>query len=201
MRKVIPTLGFILFIVLGCTTESDDVMPENNEAYELRDIQWILEEGDGQEIIEKELPGRFFKNEGDTIMQVIIGLPKEQGSSHFQFDLPEDLTFNLHSASVSVIAHIDLLSDSYSHIGGGTKVPFQLAESFFPFSISIEETTGLNPHTQMSYRETIFLKKNIATFKARFEQPGTKDSFELKGKWTGFFYHTMESKSVIEEID
>ena len=134
-------------------------------------------------------------------MQVTIGLPKEQGSSYFQFDLPENLNFNLDSTSVSVIAHIDLLSDSYSHIGGGTKVPFQLAESFFPFSISIEESIGLNPNTQISYRETIFLKKNTATFKARFEQPGTQDSYELKGKWTGFFYPTMESKSVIEEID
>jgi len=60
MRKVLPTLGFILFIVLGFTKESDDVIAENNEPYELRDIQWILEEGDGQEIIEKELPGGFF---------------------------------------------------------------------------------------------------------------------------------------------
>src|SRR5699024_11105192 len=154
-------------------------------------IQWVLEEGDGQKILERKLPVQSVINNSSALVYPNFNpLKNMEGSSHFQFELPEGLSLEPDSLSklVSIPAHIDLLSDNYTHIGGGIKVPFQRAQSSFPFSAKFEESLQVNPKTKMDYQATLFLRKNTATFKAIFVQPETKDRIELTGKWTGVFY-------------
>lgn len=125
-----------------------------------------------------------------------------KGSSKFEYQLLEDVHIKIDSLSkiISIPSEISLLSDGYSHLGGGIKVPFRKEESRFPFSLELRDSVNLKPRTQISYQSTLFLKKNTATFKARFDQPETGDSFELTGKWTGFFYQTMNTEGVFDEI-
>ena len=203
--RLLITLFSCLILLIGCSKDDDTenpVLPEANQPYELADIQWILKDGDGQETIEKILPEKLYKNEGNTTVQITSDpLENLQGSSTFEFEFPEDLPVKLDSLQkIPIISEIDLLSDSYTHIGGGTKVPFRKEESHFPFSFSSTETVELKPGFQIRYKDTLVLKKNTATFKARFEQPETRDSFELTGKWTGVFYQTLYTSGIYEEI-
>lgn len=195
---------FIFFT--GCSMDDGNrtpILPEANQPYELADIQWILNDGDGQEIIEKELSDQLFENEEDVTVRITFDpLKNLRGSSKFEYQLPEDVHIKLDSLSkiISIPSEISLLSDSYRHIGGGVKVPFRKEESHFPFSFRSTESVDLGPRTQISYQSTLFLKKITATFKARFDQLETGDSFELTGKWTGFFYKTLNTKGIYEEI-
>lgn len=189
---------------MGCSKDDDNgapILPEANQPYELADIQWVLNDGDGQEIIEKELPYQLFQNKGDVPMPIIYNpLKNLKASSKFEYQLLEDVHIKIDSLSkiISIPSEISLLSDGYSHLAGGLKVPFMKEEFRFPFSIKITDSVNLKPRTQISCQSTLFLKKNTATFKARFDQPETGDSFELTGKWTGFFYETMNT--VFDEI-
>lgn len=198
-------LSICFILLIGCGKDDDNltlVVPEAKQPYELADIQWALKDGDGQEIIEKVLPEKLFKNEGDATVAITFDpLANLRGSSTFEFELPEDLPVKLDSLKkIAVLSEINLLSEGYSHIGGGTKVPFRREEFNFPFWISIKETVDLKPKTQIRYQDTLLLKKNMATFKARFEQPETRESFELTGKWTGVFYKTLNGNAVFEEV-
>lgn len=207
MKKLYPSILSIFFIFfISCSKDDDNtapVLPEADQPYELADIQWILNDGDGQEIIEKELPNQLFQNKGDVPMPVIYDpLKNLQGSSKFEYQIPEDVHVKLDSVSkiISVPSEISLLSDGYSRFIKGVKVPFGKEESHFPFSFKTTDSVNLKPGTQISYQSTLFLKKITATFKARFVQLETRASFELTGKWTGFFYQTMNTEGVFGEI-
>lgn len=196
----LPAL-IILILFAGCRKDHDSRIVEKKEPYVMEDIQWVLREGDGQKILEVKLPDELVTNNGSGLIHVTFDpLKNMEGSSHFQFELPEDLSLALDTLSrlVSVPAHIELLSDNYAHIGGGTKVPFRREVSSFPFSFKSEESFEVKPKTQMNYQSTVFLRKNTATFKARFVQPVTKERFELTGKWTGIFYQSSHTSAVVD---
>jgi hypothetical protein len=210
MKKLSLSILPIFFIFfISCSKDDDNtdpVLPEADQPYEMADIQWVLNDGDGQEIIEKELPNQLFQNKGDVPMPVTYEPLKDlEGSSRFEYQIPEDVHVNLDSISkiISVPSEISLLSSSegYRHIGGGVKVPFRKEESYFPFSFKTKDSVNLKPGMQVSYESTLFLKKITATFKARFDQLETRASFELIGKWTGFFYQTMNTEGVHSEIE
>jgi len=199
-------LPVLLFLILftSCRKGDDIRIAEKNKPYVMEDIQWVLKEGDGQKILEIKRPDELVTNNGSGLIHVTFNpLKNMEGSSHFQFELPEGLSLNQDSLLklVSVPAHIELLSDNYAHIGGGTKVPFRREESSFPFSFKSEESFEVTPKTQINYQSTVFLRKNTATFKARFVQPVTKERFELTGKWTGTFYESVHTNAVVDDLD
>ncbi len=199
-------LSIFLFLILiaGCSKNDEHHIVKKSEPYVLEDIQWVLREGDGEEIIEERLPDEMVKNNSSALVRTTFNpLKKVEGSSHFQFDLPQNISLDLDSVSnwVSVPAYIELLSDSYTHIVGGTKVPFQRLKSHFPFSYKFEQSVEVTPKTQVTYQATLFIRKNTATFKAIFVQPETKKRFELTGKWTGEFYQTIQTHLAADELD
>lgn len=200
--SILILLMFAIFLT-GCNKDDDGIELEENKPYKLAEIMWTLKEGDGQEIIEEEQPEQVFRNEGDAMMPVTVEPLKElQGTSHFYLDDSEafpDLEEN--QITVSVPSLIELLGDSYSYIVGGQKVPFQLDKFYFPLSASTKDSLTLHPDSELSYKTTISFKKITATFKARFEQEESFDSYELEGKWEGFYFHSIDIYMVYREID
>src|SRR5699024_6104980 len=155
-------------------------------------------------IVEKRIPDEVVTNNSQGLVRTTFNpLKKVKGSSQFQFDLPKGISLNLDSVAelVSVPAHIELLSDHYVSIGGGTKVPFQRLKSTFPFSAKFEQSVEVQPKTQLNFQSTVYLRKNTATFKAIFIKPETKEKLELTGKWTGEFYERVQTHVVVDELD
>lgn len=197
-------LIFSLIIFSSCNKKDDETIPVANEGpYELASIEWSLQEGDGQEIVAVKLPEQHFENQGNDPLPVVVRpLEELQGTSQF-FMNDSALITDLTDANVMVNAPdlVEILSDSYGYVVGGQLVPFRPGESSFDFSTSIKDSTTLAPGTQISYQMTIYLKKITATYFARFDQGGAYTPKEMKGKWTGVFYQSMESEAVYKEID
>ncbi|MDT0689155.1 hypothetical protein RM549_05125 [Salegentibacter sp. F188] len=198
-------LGLFLFLgFVSCSNDDDFIEEEQrSKSYELISVQWKLDENDGQSIVEKKLPEYYFRNDSDTIMEVVIEPLKDlQGSSIFKFN--DSLTFaELHypEVEVSVPGELSLLSENYVYLGGGVRVPLTQEESFFPFFRSFTSTFTLTERTQLTSNCTVFLRKNKATFLATFRETTTGETLELDGTWTGLFFNNLEEHSVLEEID
>jgi len=185
--------------VTSCSKDDEIVV---NKTYELKEISWTLKGDDGQVIIEKKLPEQVFHNDGNSTMPVSINpLEGLKGTSQFYNDNVQDVSkLNGKEVNVSVPSLVELLSSSdYHYVVGGVEAPFQLEESSFPFSTEIKATTDLPPHTELRYTATIYLKKITATYSARVEEKEGSDSYETSGKWTGVFFHTINSSSVFND--
>lgn len=196
-----------IFLCVGfASCSNDDTLVDDeieSKSYELIAIQWKLNETDGQSIVEKKIPEFHFRNETDTIMEVVIEpLKNLQGSSIFKFN--DSLTFTeliYSEVEVSVTKELSLLSEEYGYLGGGVKVPLTQEESFFPFSWYFTDSFALSKGTKLTSNYTVFLRKNKASFLATFKETTTGETLELDGTWTGVFFDHLEEKSVIEEID
>ena len=196
----------LLFSIGFVSCSSDDSINDEEQglkSYELISIQWKLNETDGQSILEKKIPEFHFRNDTDTIMEVVIApLENLQGSSIFKFN--DSLTFaelTYSEVQVSITKELSLLSEDYSYLVGGVKVPLTQEESSFPFSLHLTDSFALTKGTKLTSNYTVFLRKNKATFLATFKEPTTGETLELDGTWTGVFFNNLEEKSVIEEID
>ncbi|MDT0691950.1 hypothetical protein RM549_19345 [Salegentibacter sp. F188] len=196
-----------LFLSIGfMSCSEDDTLIEDEQiskSYELISIQWKLNETDGQSIIEKKIPEFHFRNETDTVMEVVIEPLKDlRGSSIFKFN--DSLTFtelSYEEVQVSVTKELSLLSEEYGYLGGGVKVPLTQEESSFPFSWNFTDSFALNKGTKLTSNYTVFLRKNRASFLATFKETTTEETLELDGTWTGIFFNNLEENSIIEEID
>ncbi|UJH91698.1 hypothetical protein LZ575_03150 [Antarcticibacterium sp. 1MA-6-2] len=198
-------LGIVLFIGFA-SCSSDDALndvEQRSKSYELIDIQWKLDETDGESIVENKIPEFHFRNDSDTIMEVIIEpLKNIQGSSIFKFN--DSLAFEeiiYTEVKVSIPRELSLLSQEYSYLNGGVKVAFTQEESLFPFSWNFTDSFTLSKGTKLTSNYTVFLRKNKATFVATFKETTTGETLELEGTWTGMFFNNIEEKSVLEEID
>ncbi|MGV8091208.1 MAG: hypothetical protein AB2L24_05010 [Mangrovibacterium sp.] len=202
-RTNLFTILFLSLCFVFIVSCSDDDELVENKAYELKEISWTLKDGDGQEIIEKQLPEQVFRNEGNTRMPVSINpLEGLEGTSRFYSDDAKTFTeLNGTDVLVSVPSEVELLSFSgCKYFVGGVKVPFILDEASFPFSTEIEVSAELTPYTEMRYGATVYLKKITATYYARFGEKDGMDSYDIEGKWTGIFFHTIESFTLYDDI-
>ncbi|TVZ26904.1 hypothetical protein JM83_1903 [Gillisia sp. Hel_I_86] len=200
-------LFIALFLSIGFISCSEDDTLINNDqelkSYELVSVQWKLNTNDGQSIVEKKIPEFYFRNDSDTIMEIVIEpLKNIQGSSIFKFN--DSLTFtglNYLEVQVSIPEELSLLSGEYSYLGGGVKVPLAQEESSFPFSWYFKDTFALNQRSTLTSNYTVFLRKNKASFLATFRETTTGETLELDGTWTGLFFNNLEGESVADGID
>ena len=136
-------------------------------------------------------------------MEVVIEpLKNLKGSSIFKFN--DSVTFtelNYSEVQVSITRELSLLSEEYSFLGGGVKVPLTEEESFFPFTWNFTDSFTLNKGTKLTSNYTVFLRKNKASFLATFKETSTGETVELDGTWTGLFFNNVEERSLVEEID
>lgn len=195
-----------LFLSIGFASCSNDDLiddEQGSKSYELIAIQWKLNETDGQSIVEKKIPEYHFRNDSDSIIEVVIEpLKNLQGSSIFTFnDSPTYANLNYSEVEVSIPEDLSLLSQGYSYIVGGVKVPLTQEKSSFPFSTDIKSSFTLTKRTKLTSNYTIFLRKNNATFLATFKEISTGETLELNGTWTGMFFNNSEGESVLEEIE
>jgi len=198
-------IGLFLFIgFVSCS--NDDTLSDDEQrlkSYELIAIQWKLNVNDGQSIVEEKIPEFHFRNDSDTIMEVVIEpLKNMQGSSTFRFN--DSLTFtelNYSEVQVSIPEELSLLSEEYRYLGGSVKVPLAQEESSFPFSWHLKDTFALNQRSTLTSNYTVFLRKNKASFLATFRETTTGATLELDGTWTGLFFNNLEGESVADGID
>jgi len=194
---------FLSVCFISCSEDETLINNQEIKSYELTSIQWKLNTNDGQSIIEKKLPEFHFRNDSDTIMEVVIEpLKNIQGSSIFKFN--ESLKFaelNYSEVQVSIPGELSLLSGNYSYLEGGVKVPLVIEESNFPFSWDFKNTFELNQRSTLTSNYTVFLKKNKASFLATFRETTTGETIELDGIWTGWFFNNLEGESVADGID
>lgn len=204
------SLIMILMVICGpmgfvsCNDEAiTAVDDERLRSYELIALQWKLSSGDGQIIVEKKLPEYHFRNDSDTIVEVIIEPLKHlEGSSRFTFN--DSLTYaklNYPEIQVSIPKELSLLSEKYGYLSGGIKAPLRQEESFFPFSSYIKKSFALTKKTMLTTHYTIYLRENKATFLATFKETTTGEILDLDGTWTGLFFNHSESASLIEDIE
>ncbi|MDT0676191.1 hypothetical protein [Autumnicola musiva] len=204
MRKGFRIIfSIIVFFNLSCSKDDENIEKNVPRRYELSQIEWKLTEGDSQEIIKKELPEIYFKNDSDTILPVVIEpLNGINGSSEFNFN--DSIRFselNYSPVKVSITGEIDLLSNSYSYLGGGLKVNLQQEESSFAFQYFFKNSTNLNPETELTSTYILYLKKNKASFRARFREINTGEIIELEGSWTGIFFNNLEGETPLSNIE
>ena len=204
----LKNLFIVLFLsscsifIVSCSKDNDEEIVEN-KTYELKEISWILKDGDGQEIIEMKLPELVFRNDGNSTMDCTIKpLAEMKGTSQFyNDDVQTFLKLDGNEVNISIPSGIEFLySSDYTYFAGGIKVPFRRDESTFPFSTQTTQTIGLPPHAELRYNATVYLQKITATYLARIGEKEGFDSYETSGKWIGVFYHTMNSSLTINDI-
>jgi len=195
---------FISTVFLSCNND-DTIIDEEQKikSYELIEIQWKLNSKDGQSIIEEKLPEFHFRNDSDTIIEIVIDpLENLQGSSKFKFR--DSLLFTKIQFSefqVAIPKELSLLSEEYSYLNSGIKVPLAKEESTFPFSYNLKTTYSLNRKSTLTSKYTLFLRKNEASFLATFRETSTGETLELDGIWSGIFFNNIEVESVANEIE
>jgi hypothetical protein len=208
LKRMKLTKVFIgLFLSIGfASCSNDDTLIEDEQrskSYELIAIHWKINETDGQSIVEKKIPEFYFRNDSDTIIEVVIEPLKDlQGSSKFKFN--DSLTFTelmYSEVQVSIPRELSLLSAEYRYLGGGVKVPLTQEESSFPFSSTFTNSLTLTKRTKLTSNYTIFLRKNKASFLATFRETSTGEILELDGTWTGLFFNNSKGESVVKEIE
>lgn len=196
----------LLFSIGFISCQSDEILIEDVEtakSYEFISIEWKLAETDGQRIVEEEVPEYYFRNDSDTTMEINIEpLNDMQGSSIFIFF--DSLAFkelNYTELEVSIPSELSLLSERYSYLSGGVKVPLAEEETFFPFSWHFKDSLMLNPRSTLTSNYTLFFRKNKASFLVTFREKTSGHILELKGRWTGLFFNNIVGESVINEIN
>lgn len=192
----LPTLCFV-----SC---SKDEILKNDKTYKLGSIMWKLDEGNGQEIIEQELPEEVFYNTGNTTKTIYITpLEKIKETSCFQSENIETLNkWAGRNVFVSVPSEFSLLSSEYKYFAGGVKAPLFAGEEVkLQPTTEMTEHSDLQPNIRMTYKATVYLKKITATYTARFVEDGEGfDSFEIKGKWTGLFFNNVTENITYNDI-
>lgn len=196
-----------LFLSIGFVSCSDDDTLIDDEqrlkSYELIEIQWKLKATDGNSIVEEKIPEFHFRNDSDTIMEVILEpLENMRGSSIFKFnDTLAYTELNYSEVQVWIPKELSRLSAEYVYLRGGVKVPLAQEESFFPFSWNFKDSFTLNQGTTLTSNYTLFLRKSKASFLATFMEKTTGEILELDGTWTGLFFNNLEDYTVIDEIE
>lgn len=204
MKIINSLIGlFITVFLLSCS--ENETLPDNEQprSYDLVEVKWKLDSTNEQNIVEKKIPEFYFHNDSDSTMSVIINpLENMEGSSVFKFD--DFQTFkklNYSQVQISVPKELSLLSEEYTHLYGGVKVPLTDEEFFFPFSRSFKDSITLNQNNTLTSNYTLFLKENIASFLVTFREKSTGEILELTGNWKGSFFGSLSEKTVINEIN
>lgn len=198
----ILSISICLLCCMSCSDPVEDEIPQEKH-YELSSIRWKLEEGDGQEIVEKEVPEQVFRNEGNTPMPLCL-YPLEgiDDMSCFYSDNEEEFAA-LTQQGIEVILprEIELLSTTeYKYMGSGIKAPFQLKEVALAAATTLKDSTDVAPHCELRYKATVSQKRITATYYARFVDESSFDSYELKGKWVGLFFNGIHTETTLDEI-
>jgi hypothetical protein len=195
----LPTLCFI-----SCSKDNKDEIVKNDKTYKLGSIMWKLDEGNGQEIIEQELPEEVFSNNGNTTKTIYITpLEKIEETSCFQSENTETLNkWAGRNILVSVPSEFSLLSSEYKYFAGGVKAPLFAGEKVkLQPTTEMTEHSDLQPNIKMTYKATVYLKKITATYTVRFVEDGKGfDSFEVTGKWTGLFFYNIKENITFNDI-
>ncbi|MHA7944248.1 hypothetical protein ACJOV8_014315 [Formosa sp. 3Alg 14/1] len=190
---------------ISCNSDETTTMEQENslKAYELMSLEWKLNTNNGQTIIEEKLPEFYFRNDSDTIMQVVINpLENLLGNSKFVFN--DSLRFaqlNYPEIQVFIPDELSLLSETYGTLYGGTEVPFNQEPSAFPFSYNSTSTYALNGKSILTSNYTVFFKQNTATILAIFRETTTGERLELDGTWTGVFFNNIKVETIANAID
>jgi len=200
--KLILTAILAVFLV-SCNNDENEEL-QDNKKYTLASIQWKLAEGDGLEIVEKQIPKEVFRNDGNLPMPVVIKpIEKIEETSYFECDDMEFLNkWGGEDLFVSVPSEFSLLSDSYGYFAGGVQAPLYAGEKVrLKPTIHMQDSTNLPPNTEFSYEATVNMKKITATFSARFvTEDGGYDSFEVTGKWIGILFNNISERGVYNDI-
>ncbi|PRP67463.1 hypothetical protein [Nonlabens agnitus] len=206
MLKITKIITGLLMFLTFTSCSDDDAIIDNNQdlkSYELVDIQWRLTETDGQRIIEEQIPEFSFENNSDTVMEIVIEPLKDlKGFSIFKFEDSEAFSvINYEEIKVSIPEEISFLSEGYSNLIGGIKVPLTNEKSSFPFSTTVKNSTNLQPNSKLTSNYTVFLRENKASFLATFKEMNTGEILKLNGGWTGLFFNNLEVETVTNPID
>lgn len=195
-------ISICTFCCVACDDHVDSEIPEVKH-FELNSIAWKLEEGDGQEIVEKKVPEQIFRNEGNAKMPITIEALKgiDETSCFYSDNAEEFTTLTQEAIEVIIPREVELLSTTdYKYMATGISAPFQLKEVSLPAVTSIKDSTDLSPNSELRYKAIVYQKKITATYYARFVDKNTKESYNIKGKWIGLFFNGITSETTIDDI-
>ncbi len=198
LMAFLSTLCFV-----SCSKSDKDENLQDNKTYKLSSIMWKLDEGNGQEIVEQEIPEQIFYNTGNIIKPIdIASLENIEETSFFQSENKEILNkWAGKDVLVPVPSEFSLLSSEYKYFTGGVEAPLLAGEGVKLQSTKVSGRADLQPNTKMTYKATVYLKKITATYTARFVENGNgSDFFEVKGTWTGVFFSKIEENVTYDDI-
>lgn len=198
MKKSFIILLAIFFV--ACSNDNENPL---DKQYELFSVEWKLGEGDGEEIIKKELPDQEFKNTGEETVKIKFSSTDEMDeTSQFKSNAPNAFP-NFFGGTIEIpitdTAHI--LSDSYSYLMSSIRAPYQSEKAILEPTRVITEETELHPKCKITYKRTVDIRKITASYRICFVEKTSGESYEVEGKWIGEFYAGGTSDCVITPID
>jgi len=191
-------------IISACSNDNDNEDFPEDKNYNLYSIEWRLEEGDGEEIIEKVLPDRKVINGGSTTVTMEFSSKDQMNeTSYFYSNDTKAFPITLNgTVNVPVTDNISKLSESYGHLLSSIRVPYQSEKFIIEPTTIITHSLELPPNCEGIYKSKINIKKIKASYCAHFVDEDGITTYEAKGKWIGEFYGSgASSEFIINSIE
>ena len=178
-----------IFIFVSCSKHETDILNENSpepiakEVYIFKEIKYVIEEGDGEEIIIEKMRGLEYVNKTSVTQSVIIdplaGIEDISLFKSFDNDV-------LPLAIDSVFVHIPIDITNGDISLGGTKRFYSNSELYFPSVLNLKDTVYVDPNKKLIVAIELIISKYISTYEAVFYEEKTAKEITVRGKWSGW---------------
>lgn len=197
MKKLILYV-FALFSLMACGNDIEDGNePDIVPVYKLTDIQYSLEEGDGEKEELVSWPGYSFVNETSLTQTISIPMMGEvkEGSCFSSNDMNAFPLPKADSTLVGVPGHI--LDNKI--IKEGVRL-YAEGENMQRSSTTVKRTTEVPSNCILVFKEKVRYRVLRVTYTATFIDEITRQRYTIKGKWSGSFHAGSESECTTSEI-
>ncbi len=191
--------------LVACRSDGKEEIPAEKR-YELISIGWTLEEGDGQETVERPMPETIYQNGGRAAMPLSIDpMNGVRETSNFLYNPEADALIGAleEETIVFVPSWVEGLSSAeYRYMASGVEAPFRLQTAYVAPTREARRNIDLEPGLELRYNVTVRMKRIKATYCARFrEKTGSGEIREVKGKWEGELYSDVSDRIDILELE
>lgn len=201
MKIKLFILSFTLLFV-ACSNDEDNISPED-KTYDLYSMEWRLEDGDGEEIIEKVFPDQEFSNTGSTTIFLEFSSKDEmEETSKFSSDDPNAFPTLINGIKeVPITDYPGILSETYGFLVSSLTAPYQPDKATIEPSLVTTHGTDLHPNCKLTYKRTIRIKKIKASYRAYFIDKKGDTGYEVRGKWEGEFHGGGNNEAIFTPLD
>lgn len=207
MRKILP---FILCLCLFAACKKDKAptdppiltqpeKPAPVEVFTLKNIQYTLEEGDGEQVSVIDGRLRHYSN-GTSLEQTYTVNPAADIKETSEFKSEDKNAFKLlNDAAVKVAIPVAIDQNKKIYLGD-QKWPYKNLIEELPSIVDLTESWKVPSQKQLNLDIKVSIRKYSTTYTATFVEQTSKREVTVKGKWSGTVPVKSDIKSSYQDI-